>query len=40
MTLRAGLAAKTCSCLVNGLMPFRLGVAGLLMTMILILQRE
>ncbi len=29
MTLRAGLAAKTCSCLVNGLMPFRSGVAGL-----------
>ena len=28
-TFRAGLAAKTCSCLVNGLMPFRLGVAGL-----------
>lgn len=27
-TLRAGLALKTCSCLVNGLMPFRSGVAG------------
>lgn len=29
MTLRAGLAAKTCSCLVNGLMPLRSGVAAL-----------
>ena len=28
MTFRAGLALKTCSCLVNGLMPFRSGVAG------------
>ena len=28
-TLRAGLAANTCSCLVNGLMPVRFGVAGL-----------
>jgi len=36
MTLRAGLAAKTCSSLVNGLMPFRLGVAGLWMTMLFI----
>ena len=29
MTFRAGFALKICSCLVNGLMPFRLGVAGL-----------
>ena len=27
-TLRAGLALKTCSCFVNGLMPLRSGVAG------------
>ena len=29
MTFRAGFALKIYSCLVNGLMPFRWGVAGL-----------
>ncbi len=31
----AGLAANTCSCLVNGLMPLRLGLAGIFCTSIL-----